>query len=89
MVDQKKQKENKNISGTVMAEIAGAVAIAGAAFATTMVLKDEKTREKIKEVAGNIKDQAVGYVKNIQSQAQDKKSEVEEKVQKVVDSAKE
>lgn len=79
MINQKKQ--NNNVSGMIIAEVAGAAVIAGAAVAATLALKDEKTREKIKNVAGNIKDQAVGYIKNIQDQAQDKKSEVEEKYQ--------
>lgn len=88
MINQQKQ-HNNNISGTVIAEVAGVVAIAGAAVAATLALKDKKTRERIKEATGNIKDQAIGYMKHMQDQGQDKKSEVEEKVEKVVNAVKE
>ena len=63
MIDRsKKKQDNKNRIGSVVAGVAGAVVIAGVAVATTVALKDEKTRKKVKKVLINVKDQTVDYV---------------------------
>lgn len=64
---QKKQDHNKNI-GSVVAGVAGAVAVAGVAVAATMALRDEKTREKAKKVLTNVKDQAIDYVDTLKTE---------------------
>lgn len=53
--NQKKQ-DNKNTVDSVVAGIAEEIAIAGAAVTATMVLKDKKTRKKVKKMLINIKD---------------------------------
>jgi len=60
---QKKQDENKNIIGSVVAGVAGAVAVAA-----TMALKDEKTRKKLKKVLINVKDQAIDRVETLKTE---------------------
>ncbi|RJQ38489.1 hypothetical protein C4559_01730 [Candidatus Microgenomates bacterium] len=57
-IHQKKQDDNKNTIGSVGAGIA----IAGVAVATTIALKDEKTRKKVKNVLVNVKDQTIDLV---------------------------
>lgn len=57
-------KNNKHIKiNPLAAGVAGAVVGAGAAVATAQVLKEEKTRKKIKAVLENAKDQTLEYVK--------------------------
>lgn len=68
--NQKKQDHNKNI-GSVVAGVAGAVAVAGVAVAATMALRDEKTREKAKKVLINVKDQAIDYVGTLKTESND------------------
>ena len=63
-------------AGVTGAAIGLGVAVAGA----VVVLNDKKTREKVKEVFTNVKDQTLGYVENMQKQTEDKKSEVEKKL---------
>lgn len=74
---------------------AGAIAGAGVAVAATMALKDEKTRQKIAQVAGTIKDKALDYVEKMgeevedgKLQARQKLEEVKQKGTKMADSAK-
>ena len=66
--NQKKQNNNKNTVGSVVAGVAGAVAIAGVAVAATMALKDKKSREKVKKVLVNVKDQAKDYVETLKKE---------------------
>lgn len=61
-IQRKKQNDNKNTMGSVVAGVAGAVAIASVAVAATMALKDEKTRKKTKKVFIDVKDQAINYI---------------------------
>lgn len=95
MTDQNYKKQDKGNGGVnpVIAAVTGAIVGAGvaAAVAGTVALKDEKNRERVKEILTNAKDKAIGYVEDMQKQAQDKKVEVEgklaedkEKVKKLV-----
>lgn len=52
---------HKNTTGSV---VAGAVAIAGIEIA--MALRNKKTREKVKKILINAKDQAINYVKTLE-----------------------
>jgi len=70
-IHQKKQN-NKNIIGTLFAELTGAAAVIG-----IMALRDEKTRKRVNKVLTDIKDQAIGYMKVIK-----KESNTEEEAQK-------
>ena len=78
MINKKTQNREKDGVNPIVAGVTGAVigAVAGAA----VVLNDKKNREKVKEVLSNVKNQVVGYVEDMQKQALDKKSEVEEKL---------
>lgn len=77
-----KKQDNKNTIGSVAVKVAEAVVIAGVAVAATIALKDEKTRKKVKKALVNVKDQAIGYVEDMQNKAQDKKGKVEKKLVK-------
>lgn len=68
-----KKKDDKKTIGSVVAGVAGAVAIAGVAVAATMALKDGKTREKIKKALSNVKDQAIDYVETLKKESNVKK----------------
>lgn len=68
-----KEPDNKNTIGAVVAGVAGAVAVAGVAVATTMALKDEKTRKKVKNVLIKAKDQAIDYVDTFRTESNAKK----------------
>ncbi len=74
-----KKKEEMGGVNSVVAAVTGVVVGAGVAVAG-VVLNDEKNRDKIKEVLTNVKDQAVGYMENVQNEAEDKKGEVEKKL---------
>lgn len=58
----KTMNHKKPSVGTVIAGVAGAVAVAGVAVAAAVALKDEKTRTKLKNAAIDIKDQAADYI---------------------------
>lgn len=62
--NQKKQ-DDKNTTGSIVAELAGTAAIAGIKIA--MALRDKKTREKIKKTLVNVKDQAIDYVETLKT----------------------
>ncbi|MDP2692845.1 MAG: hypothetical protein Q8O88_04370 [bacterium] len=64
----KKQEDNKNAIGSVVAGVAGAVAIAGVAVAATMALKNEKTRKKVKGVLIDMKNQAIDYFDTLKTE---------------------
>lgn len=70
MVDhnQKKQDDNKNTVGSIVAGVAGGVAIAGVAVAATIALKDEKTRKKVGKVLTDVKDHAIDYVETLKTE---------------------
>lgn len=78
--NQKKHNEENGDISPVVAAITGVVIGAGVAIAGAVALKDEKNREKVKEVLTNVKDQAIGYVEDMQKQVEDKKGEVKEKL---------
>ncbi len=67
-IHQKKQEDNKNIIGSVVAGVAGAVAIASI-VAATMALKDEKTRKNVKNVLIDMKDHAIDYVDTLKTES--------------------
>ncbi len=77
MTDSNKRKQDDGNGGInpIAAAITGAVVGAGVAVAGMVALKDEKNREKVKEVLTDVKDQAVGIIEDMQKQGQDKKSE--------------
>lgn len=78
MTQNKHAKESGGISPVVMA-VTGAVIGAGIAVAGVgaVALKDEKNRQKVKEVLDSAKDQAVDYIEDVQKQVHDKKIAVE------------
>lgn len=97
MIDpkQKQREERKSGFNPVTVGVTAAIVGAGIAVAGAVVLKDKKNREKVKQVLTNVKDQAVGYVEDIQKQAEDKKEQIkeklvegEEKVEKLVSATK-
>lgn len=53
--------------GVLAAGVVGAVAIAGAAVAATVVLQDEKNRKKVKDALLTMKDQAKEYVETFKT----------------------
>ena len=62
-----KKQNNKHLStGSVIAGIAGAVAVTGVAVAATIALKDKKTRDKVKNALSGVKDQAMDYMEDAQ-----------------------
>ncbi len=75
-----KQDEGKSGFNPVAAAITGAVVGAGVAIAGAVALKDKKNRESVKQMLTDVKDQAMGYVEDLQKQVQDKKGEGEEKL---------
>jgi hypothetical protein len=76
---QKKLEEVKNGFNQTAAVVTGAVVGAGMAVAGMIAMKDEKNRDKVKEVFTNVKNKAIDYIEDIQKQTQAKKGEVKEK----------
>ena len=78
----KKHNKGKGDVSPVFAGVTGAIVGAGVAVAAVgaIALKDEKNREKVIEALTNVKNQAVGYMDDMQKQAQEKKDEGEEKL---------
>lgn len=68
-------RQHKQIS----AAITGAIVGAGVTIAGAVALQDKKTREKVTKVLTEVKNQAMGYLEDMQHQAQNKKEEAEEK----------
>jgi predicted translin family RNA/ssDNA-binding protein len=83
--DKRKNEMNTIATGVTGAVIGVGIAVAGAA---AVVLQDKKSRDKVKKVLINVKDQALGYIEDMQKQTQDKKSDVEEKLSQNVGKAK-
>ncbi len=78
MTNSSKNKQNNNRStGSIVAGVAGAVAVIGVAVATAVALKDKKTTEKVKKAFNSIKNQAIDYI-----YALEKKSTVKEEFPK-------
>jgi hypothetical protein len=71
IIHRKKQVDSKNAIGSIVAGVAGAVAIAGAAVVTTMALKDEKSRKKTRKMLIDAKDQALDYVETLKIESND------------------
>lgn len=67
--NQKKQVDDKNTIGSVVAGVTGAVVIAGVAVAATIALKDGKTRKMVKKVLTDAKDQAIDYVETLKTES--------------------
>lgn len=82
----KKPDDNKNAIGSVVSGVAGAAVIAGVAVAATMALQDKKTREKVKKVLMNARDQTVDYIETLKTQSND--GEVAHVVKKIEDKIK-
>ena len=70
--------KNKNKSN--LAGVAGAAIVAGVAVASAFVLKDKKNREKVKKVLTNAKDQAVGYMDDMQKKTDKKEKKIVKKL---------
>lgn len=79
-----KNNNKKNNTNPAVAVATGAVIGAGIAAAGAYVLKDEKNRDKVKKAFSNVRDQAMGYVENLEEVAQGK---LEEKVPTLKSSA--
>ncbi len=75
----KKQTEVHGGMSPVVMAVTGAVIGAGIAVAGVgaVALKDEKNRQKVKDVLDTAKDHAVDYIEDVQKQVHDKKTAVE------------
>lgn len=80
MSNQKIQKEEKKGVSPMVAAVTGAVVGAGIAVAGTVVLKDEKNRNKVKEALTSAKDQAIDHMDVMHNQVQDKTNEAGKKL---------
>lgn len=78
---QKDDMHSKGVS-PVAAAVTGAVVGAGVAVAGAVALKDKKNREKVKEVLTTVKEQAMNYIEDIQTTANQKKEEMVTKGEK-------
>lgn len=81
-----RNEDNKKKVGAVAVGVAGAVAIAGAAVATTMALRDEKIRKNVKNMLTNVKDHAIDYVDTFRTKSNAEK--VTDKIRKIATSTK-
>ncbi len=73
MTNPKKQDQRTGGLNPVAAAVTGAIIGAGVAVAGAVALSDKNNRKKVKEVLTNVRDQAIGYMEDVQNQAQDKK----------------
>lgn len=64
--DKHEAHEKKTGVSPIAAAVTGAVVGAGVAVVGVKAMEDEKTREKVKQVLENARDQAVQYVQNAQ-----------------------
>jgi|WetSurMetagenome_2_1015567.scaffolds.fasta_scaffold608647_1 hypothetical protein len=71
-IQQEKQENNKNTFSSVIAGVAGTIALTGIAVAT-IALKDEKTRKKVKDSLIKVKDQAIDYFDTLKTKPKVKK----------------
>lgn len=90
MTDQHQKKQDDSGSGVspVVAAVTGAVVGASVAVAGAVILSDEKNREKVKEVLGEVKEKAVGYVEAMHEKTDEKIAQGKDKVDAVVNAAK-
>ena len=90
MIDQiqKKQYAGNGSVSPIAAAVVGAVVGAGVAVAGAIALKDEKNRDKVKEVLANVKDTATGYVKDVKKQVESTKSDADDVVHETKDTLK-
>ena len=80
MSNQNKQNDDKGGINPVVAVITGAVIGAGVAVAGSVALKNEKNRNKVKDVINSAKNQAVSYMDGMQNKAEDKIIKEEKKL---------
>ena len=81
MVNRNKQNGKKGSASSVVAGVTGAaigfgIAVAGAA----VVLNDKDNRKKVKKVLVNIKDQAMGYMQDVQVKTDKKEKKIVKKL---------
>lgn len=65
------KKQDESVISSIVTKVAGAAVVAGVAVAATVVLQDKKTREKVKKVLVNAKDQAVEHVEMLKAESKD------------------
>lgn len=85
MTDLNQKNQNNMGNGgisSLVAAVTGAVVGAGVAVAGVVAFRDKKSRDTVKKVITHVKNQAVGYMEDMQSQAQVTKDEVEKKLVK-------
>ena len=75
----KKQIVKKSGFNPMTVAVTGAIVGAGVAIAGAIALNDETNRKKVKQVLTDARGQAVDYVKKIQKEIKDKKSNAEKK----------
>jgi hypothetical protein len=85
---QKKQNGNKNDFNPVAAAVAGAIIGAGVGAVGAIALSNEKNRNNVKKAFSNAKDQAVGYIEDVQKQVENKKDQAKEKIAESSEKAK-
>lgn len=73
-----KSNDQKNASNTVIAAVTGAVVGAGVVVAGAMAMRNDKNRDKVKEVVDEVKAKASTYMKNAQDQVADSKTKLEQ-----------
>jgi hypothetical protein len=74
MTDYQKQANHGNSGNNPLtAMLTGLVIGAGIAVVGTVMLRDKKNRQKVKEMLYKVKNQAMGYMERKQKQLQDKK----------------
>ncbi len=83
MMDSSKNRhaETRNGYSSVTALIAGTVVGAGVAIAGAFALNNKNNRDKAKEILVHAKNQGADYMKDMQSQAQEKIEEAEGKLE--------
>ncbi|OGC55938.1 hypothetical protein A2797_02680 [candidate division WWE3 bacterium RIFCSPHIGHO2_01_FULL_48_15] len=70
--NQKQQDKEKGGFNPLAAAITGAIVGAGVAIAGAVALKDKKNQARVKQAFANVKDQAIGYMKNMRKDTQSK-----------------
>jgi|GEM_PF-2279134 len=73
---QENKKDDKGVSA-VIAGVAGAVIGASAAIVASVALKDEKNREKVKEVIATVKEHVADYADEAQKEMNQQKTKAE------------
>lgn len=65
----KKQNNGSGSFGSIVAGVAGAVAVAGVTVAATIALRNKKNREKAKKILLKVKDQTLDYVDSLKKES--------------------